>query len=102
MADSPAAIAPRAAPAQSPAMVVGAASLGTMFEWYDFFLYGSLAVYIAQHFFASVGEATAFIFALIAFGAGFVARPFGAAVFGRLGDLVGRKRTFLVTMALMG
>ena len=83
-------------------MVVGAASLGTMFEWYDFFLYGSLAVYIAQHFFAAVGEATAFIFALIAFGAGFVARPFGAAVFGRLGDLVGRKRTFLVTMALMG
>jgi MFS family permease len=73
-----------------------------MFEWYDFFLYGSLAVYIAQHFFAAVGEATAFIFALIAFGAGFVARPFGAAVFGRLGDLVGRKRTFLVTMALMG
>lgn len=83
-------------------MVVGAASLGTMFEWYDFFLYGSLAVYIAQHFFAAVGEATAFIFALIAFGAGFVARPFGAALFGRLGDLVGRKRTFLVTMALMG
>jgi hypothetical protein len=96
------AAAPPAAPTQSPAMVVGAASLGTMFEWYDFFLYGSLAVYIAQHFFAAVGEATAFIFALIAFGAGFVARPFGAAVFGRLGDLVGRKRTFLVTMALMG
>jgi hypothetical protein len=83
-------------------MVVGAASLGTMFEWYDFFLYGSLATYIARHFFAGVSDATAFIFALIAFGAGFVARPFGAAVFGRLGDIVGRKRTFLVTMALMG
>jgi MFS family permease len=83
-------------------MVVGAASLGTMFEWYDFFLYGSLATYIARHFFAGVSEGAAFIFALLAFGAGFVARPFGAAVFGRLGDIVGRKRTFLVTMALMG
>jgi MFS family permease len=100
--DSPAAAAAPTARTQSPAMVVGAASLGTMFEWYDFFLYGSLATFIARHFFAAVGEATAFIFALIAFGAGFVARPFGAAVFGRLGDLVGRKRTFLVTMALMG
>ncbi len=85
-----------------PSSVVVAASLGTMFEWYDFFLYGSLASAIAHHFFASVNEATGFIFALGAFGAGFVARPFGAALFGRLGDVVGRKRTFLATMTIMG
>ena len=83
-------------------MVVGASSLGTMFEWYDFFLYGSLAANIASHFFSSANETSAFIFALAAFAAGFLVRPFGALVFGRIGDVVGRKSTFLVTMALMG
>ena len=86
----------------SPTLVVGAASLGTMFEWYDFFLYGSLATNIARHFFAGVNEATSFIFALAAFAVGFAMRPFGALVFGRIGDMVGRKRTFLVTMLVMG
>ncbi|HUI59970.1 MAG TPA: MFS transporter [Steroidobacteraceae bacterium] len=79
-----------------------AASLGTGFEWYDFFLYGSLAGVISRQFFASVGEATGFIFALLTFAAGFAVRPFGALVFGRLGDLVGRKKTFLMTIIIMG
>jgi MFS family permease len=79
-----------------------AASLGTTFEWYDFFLYGSLAVIISKQFFSGVDETTGFMFALLAFAAGFVFRPFGAAFFGRLGDLVGRKYTFLMTMFLMG
>lgn len=84
------------------ALVITGASLGTLFEWYDFFLYGALASHIARHFFAGVGEGTAFIFALGAFAAGFIVRPFGALVFGRIGDLVGRKNTFLVTMVIMG
>ena len=79
-----------------------AASLGTIFEWYDFFLYGSLAATISKQFFSGVDETTGFLFALLAFGVGFVVRPFGAAFFGRLGDLVGRKYTFLMTMFLMG
>ncbi|MBI1186614.1 MAG: MFS transporter [Alphaproteobacteria bacterium] len=83
-------------------LVIGASSLGTVFEWYDFYLYGSLATYIAAHFFSGVNETTAFIFALAAFAAGFFVRPFGALVFGRIGDIVGRKNTFLVTMAIMG
>jgi len=83
-------------------MVVFASSLGTVFEWYDFYLYGSLAAIIAKHFFVAVNEATSFIFALLAFAAGFFVRPFGAIVFGRLGDLIGRKYTFLVTILLMG
>ncbi len=83
-------------------MVIGASSLGTVFEWYDFYLYGSLAVYISAHFFSGVNETTGFIFALAAFAAGFAVRPFGAIVFGRIGDIVGRKNTFLVTMAIMG
>jgi hypothetical protein len=83
-------------------MVVGASSLGTVFEWYDFYLYGSLASIISAQFFSGVNETTAYIFALAAFAAGFAVRPFGALVFGRIGDLVGRKNTFLVTMALMG
>lgn len=83
-------------------LVIGASSLGTVFEWYDFYLYGSLASYIAAHFFSGVNETTAFIFALAAFAAGFFVRPFGALVFGRIGDIVGRKNTFLVTMAIMG
>ena len=83
-------------------LVIGASSLGTVFEWYDFYLYGSLATYISAHFFSGVNETTAFIFALAAFAAGFAVRPFGALVFGRIGDMVGRKNTFLVTMAIMG
>lgn len=83
-------------------LVIGASSLGTVFEWYDFYLYGSLATYISAHFFSNVNETTAFIFALAAFAAGFAVRPFGALVFGRIGDIVGRKNTFLVTMAIMG
>ncbi|MCB9956033.1 MAG: MFS transporter [Caulobacterales bacterium] len=84
------------------ALIVGASSLGTMFEWYDFFLYGALATYIARHFFSAVNETTSFIFALAAFAAGFIVRPLGALVFGRVGDVVGRKNTFLVTMGVMG
>jgi MFS family permease len=83
-------------------MVIGASCLGTMFEYYDFFLYGALATHIAQHFFSALSEASAFIFALIAFAVGFVVRPLGALAFGRIGDMFGRKNTFLVTMALMG
>jgi hypothetical protein len=83
-------------------MVVFASSLGTVFEWYDFYLYGSLAAIIAKHFFVAVNEATSFIFALLAFAAGFFVRPFGAIVFGRLGDMIGRKYTFLITILLMG
>lgn len=83
-------------------LVIGASSLGTMFEWYDFFLYGALASEIARHFFSGVNETTGFIFALAAFAAGFIVRPLGALLFGRVGDIVGRKNTFLVTMALMG
>jgi len=83
-------------------LVIGASSLGTMFEWYDFFLYGALAGEIARHFFSGVNETTGYIFALAAFAAGFIVRPLGALVFGRVGDVVGRKNTFLVTMALMG
>ncbi|WP_420224364.1 MFS transporter [Pigmentiphaga litoralis] len=82
--------------------VIFASSLGTVFEWYDFYLYGSLAAIIARQFFSGVNETAAFIFALMAFAAGFAVRPFGALVFGRLGDLVGRKYTFLVTILIMG
>ena len=83
-------------------LVITASSLGTIFEWYDFYLYGLLAVFISKVFFAGVNETTGFILALGAFAAGFAVRPFGALVFGRIGDLVGRKNTFLVTMGLMG
>jgi MFS family permease len=82
--------------------VIFASSLGTVFEWYDFYLYGSLAAVIGKQFFSGVNETTAFIFALLAFAAGFAVRPFGALVFGRLGDLVGRKYTFLITITIMG
>lgn len=82
--------------------VILAASLGTAFEWYDFFLYGSLAAVISRQFFAGVNETSAFIFALLAFAAGFAVRPLGALVFGRLGDRTGRKRTFLITIIIMG
>ncbi|MFY9326783.1 MAG: MFS transporter [Georgfuchsia sp.] len=82
--------------------VIFASSLGTVFEWYDFYLYGSLAAILSKHFFSRVNETTGFIFALMAFAAGFAVRPFGALVFGRLGDLIGRKYTFLVTILIMG
>lgn len=87
---------------QNETLVIAASSLGTMFEWYDFFLYGALASQIARHFFSAVNETTGFIFALAAFAAGFVVRPLGALIFGRIGDIVGRKNTFLVTMGVMG
>ena len=83
-------------------LIIGASSLGTVFEWYDFYLYGLLAGVISSQFFSGVNEVTGFIFALAAFAAGFAVRPFGALVFGRLGDLVGRKHTFLITMGIMG
>jgi MFS family permease len=82
--------------------VILASSLGTVFEWYDFYLYGSLAAIIAKQFFAGLNETSAYIAALLAFAAGFAVRPFGALVFGRLGDLVGRKYTFLITIVIMG
>ncbi|AVP99458.1 MFS transporter [Ahniella affigens] len=82
--------------------VIFASSLGTVFEWYDFYLYGSLAAVIAKQFFSGLNPTSAFIFALLAFAAGFAVRPFGALVFGRLGDMVGRKHTFLITIVIMG
>ncbi len=82
--------------------VILASSLGTIFEWYDFYLYGSLAAIIGAQFFSNYPEATRNVFALLAFAAGFLVRPFGALVFGRLGDLVGRKHTFLITIVIMG
>ncbi len=82
--------------------VIFASSLGTVFEWYDFYLYGSLAAIIAKQFFAGLDPTAAFIAALMAFAAGFLVRPFGALVFGRLGDMIGRKYTFLVTIMIMG
>ncbi len=87
---------------QSERLIIIASSLGTVFEWYDFYLYGLLATIITAQFFSGVNETTGFIFALAAFAAGFAVRPFGALVFGRIGDMVGRKNTFLVTMGIMG
>ncbi|MBB3910197.1 MFS transporter [Sphingomonas desiccabilis] len=87
---------------QGEKLVIAASSLGTVFEWYDFYLYGLLATIITAQFFSGVNETTGFIFALAAFAAGFAVRPFGALVFGRIGDMVGRKNTFLVTMGIMG
>src|SRR6201985_2723551 len=82
--------------------VIFASSLGTVFEWYDFYIYGTLGVFLAKYFFANVPPNVGFIFALLAFAAGFAVRPFGALIFGRLGDMIGRKYTFLITMSLMG
>jgi MFS family permease len=82
--------------------VILASSAGTIFEWYDFYLYGSLAAIIGANFFTSFPEATRNVFALLAFAAGFLVRPFGALVFGALGDIVGRKYTFLMTIMIMG
>jgi hypothetical protein len=102
-----AAVLPAAAAANRPMTaeekkVIFASSLGTVFEWYDFYLYGSLAAIIAKQFFSGLDPSSAFIFALLAFAAGFLVRPFGAIVFGRLGDMIGRKYTFLVTILIMG
>ena len=91
-----------AAAAQSKWLVIGASSLGTVFEWYDFYLYGLVVSILTAQFFSGVNEVTGFIYALAAFAAGFAVRPFGALVFGRLGDLVGRKHTFLITIVIMG
>jgi MFS family permease len=82
--------------------VILASSLGTVFEWYDFYLYGALAAIIGAQFFSAFDVATRNVFALLAFAAGFLVRPFGALVFGRIGDLVGRKYTFLITILIMG
>src|SRR5688500_5513658 len=87
---------------QSEWLVITASSLGTVFEWYDFYLYGLLATIISAQFFSGVNETTGFIFALAAFASGFAVRPSGALLVCRIGDMVGRKNTFLVTMALMG
>src|SRR5262245_53631955 len=87
---------------RSHGFVIAGASVGTVFEWYDFYLYGSLAALITEHFFSGVNATTGYIFALLAFAAGFAVRPLGALLFGRLGDIWGRKNTFLVTMLLMG
>jgi MFS family permease len=94
--------APRAGITPEERRVIFASSLGTVFEWYDFYLYGSLAAIISRQFFSGVDPTTGFIFALLAFAAGFAVRPFGAIVFGRLGDLIGRKYTFLLTILIMG
>nr|WP_297356766.1 MFS transporter [uncultured Caldimonas sp.] len=98
----PASAAPAAPMTKEEKKVIFASSLGTVFEWYDFYLYGSLAAIIAKQFFSGLDPTSAFIFALLAFAAGFIVRPFGALVFGRLGDMIGRKYTFLVTILLMG
>ena len=83
-------------------LVIFASSLGTVFEWYDFYIYGTLGVFLAKYFFSNVPANVGFIFTLLAFAAGFAVRPFGALIFGRLGDMIGRKYTFLITMTLMG
>jgi MFS family permease len=87
---------------QSHVRVIAASSIGTMFEWYDFYLYGSLAAIIAKQFFSALDPTSGYIVALLAFAAGFFVRPFGALLFGRLGDLIGRKYTFLITIIIMG
>jgi MFS family permease len=99
---APASTMPRELTADEIRRVVFASSLGTVFEWYDFYLYGSLAAVISKQFFSGVNPTAAFIFALLAFAAGFAVRPFGAIFFGRIGDIVGRKYTFLVTILIMG
>ena len=96
------AVAAKAPTSREEKKIIFASSLGTVFEWYDFFLYGALATVLSKQFFAGVNDTTAFIFALMAFAAGFLVRPFGALVFGRLGDMIGRKYTFLMTIVLMG
>lgn len=89
-------------PKKKQTLVVTGSSVGTLFEWYDFFVYATLAGVIAHNFFANLGDALGFIFVLAIFAAGFAVRPLGALIFGRLGDMIGRKRTFVATMAIMG
>ncbi len=95
-------VAPVGIKKQNEILVIGASGVGTMFEWYDFFLYGTLITYINKHFFSAVDENTGFILALMAFAAGFIVRPFGGLLFGGLGDMFGRKTTFLVALIIMG
>ena len=102
MATSPSGVRADGTIGTSHKRVVFASSLGTVFEWYDFYLYGSLAAVIGKQFFGGLNETSQFIFALLAFAAGFAVRPFGAIVFGRVGDLIGRKYTFLITIVIMG
>src|SRR6202011_3881834 len=83
-------------------LVIFASSLGTVFEWYDFYIYGTLTAILAKQFFSGVNPTAGFIFTLLGFAAGFAVRPFGALVFGRVGDMVGRKYTFLITIVIMG
>ncbi|MGD0867286.1 MAG: MFS transporter, partial [Rhizomicrobium sp.] len=83
-------------------LVVAASAAGTVFEWYDFFIFGTLAAIIGKHFFSSAGDTQGYIFALLTFAAGYAVRPLGAVVFGRIGDRTGRKRAFLVTITIMG
>ncbi len=83
-------------------LVVFASSTGTVLEWYDFYIYGTLGVFLAKFFFSNVPANVGFIFALLAFAAGFAVRPFGALIFGRVGDVIGRKNTFLMCMTIMG
>ena len=90
------------APDKTLRRVIVASSLGTLFEWYDFYLYGTLAVIIGRQFFSNLDPTSQTIFSLLAFAAGFIVRPFGALFFGRLGDMIGRKYTFLVTILIMG
>ncbi len=92
----------KSAPAQDIRMVTGAAAAGTVFEWYDFYIYGSILAVIATQFFGGVNESAANVFTLLGFFAGFIARPFGALVFGRIGDRVGRKQAFIITISIMG
>ena len=82
--------------------VIGASSLGTLIEWYDFYIFGSLAIVISTKFFPPDNPTAAFLSTLATFAAGFVVRPFGALFFGRLGDIIGRKYTFMVTLLVMG
>ncbi|HEY4144740.1 MFS transporter [Pinirhizobacter sp.] len=102
MATSPSGVRADGTLATGHKRVIFASSLGTVFEWYDFYLYGSLAAIIGKQFFGGLNETSQFIFALLAFAAGFAVRPFGAIVFGRVGDLIGRKYTFLITIVIMG
>src|SRR5687767_13248528 len=100
-----AAVALTTGAAEHPAKIrlaIIAACVGTVFEWYDFFLYGSLAVFFSAYFFPPGNETTAFLAALATFGAGFAVRPIGALIFGALGDRIGRKRSFQITMVIMG
>src|SRR5215475_5087934 len=100
-----AAASAQSSPEVSPAkmrQVVAASAAGTVFEWYDFFVYGALASVMSAHFFAGLPDAQAFVFTLLTFAVGFIVRPLGALVFGKMGDSIGRKATFLVTITLMG